>query len=165
MFPPLFPPLKQLCSRQSLTCLVTVFCFVTTSVGFPLEPVGMPHAGCQCGQELQRTGGCCCSRAQTSRRSESPSRACCVTKQATSCCAGKAKPGTSETPATNLVSACSCGHGTADGMLINDDPRLPAHTPLIQSSNPLEFCCPPFASVFIQHCSAPETPPPELCRL
>lgn len=165
MFPPVSPPLKQLCSRQSLTCLVTLFCFFTTSVGFPLEPVGTPQAGCQCGQELQRSGGCCCSRAKTSPKCENQSRSCCAQKQTKSCCAGKTKQGSNDSTAPALVSACGCGHGPAAGLLVNDDPRLPALPALILSSTPLEFCCPQISSVLPEHRLSPETPPPELCRL
>lgn len=162
MFLPVFPPLKQLCSRQSLICLVTLFCFFTTSVGFPLEPVGTPQAGCQCGQELQRAGGCCCSRSQASRKCESQPKSCCAKKQTRSCCTGKPKP---ETSKTVLVSACGCGHVPAAGLLVNDDPRLPALPSLILNPTPLEFCCLQISSILPEHRLAPETPPPELCCL
>ncbi|QDT88493.1 hypothetical protein [Gimesia algae] len=165
MFPPVFPPVKQICSRQSLTGLVTVFCFFTTSVGFPLEPVGTPQAGCQCGHELQSSGGCCCSLAQTSPKCESQPRSCCAKKQTRSCCTGKSKQETDQASKTALVSACGCSHGPVPGLLVNDDPRLPAQPTLILSSTPLEFCCPQVSRVLPEDCLAPETPPPEMCCL
>lgn len=165
MFPPKFPPLKQLCSRRFLTGLVTLFCFFTTSVGFPLEPLGTPQAGCQCGHELQSSGGCCCSRAKASPDCESQTRSCCIQKQTKSCCAGKQKSESKETSPPILISACGCGHGPAAGTLINDDPRLPGHPTLVLSSVPVEFFRPLMADVLPEHCLSPETPPPEVCSL
>ena len=165
MFPPIFSHLKQFCRHRSVTGLVTLFCFFTTSVGFPLEPLGTPQAGCQCGDELQSSGGCCCSRAKASPQSKQQTRSCCLRKQTKSCCAGKQKQGSDETSAPILISVCGCGHGPTAGMLVNDDPRLPAHPILVLSSISVEFFVALMADVLPEHHLLPETPPPELCSL
>ncbi len=164
MFPPDFPPLKPLCSRQSLICLVTLFCFLTTSVGFPLEPAGTPQAGCQCGKKLQASKSCCCSRATVASDSESQPRSCCVREQAKTCCATKTKQAPDET-APAMVAACGCGGTPAAGILINQDPRLVGPPTLILSSFLRESCCLRVSFFLPDLCLPPETPPPELCSL
>ena len=165
MFLPDFPPLKPFYSRKSLTCLVTLFCFLVTSLGISLEPVGTPQTGCQCSQELQASQSCCCSRAKGSNDSGSKPRSCCLRKQTKSCCVGKVKQIPDETSTASLVAACGCGGAPAAVMQINQDPRLMGQPTLILSSFLRESCCPRVLSFLPDHCFLPETPPPELCSL
>ncbi|MFH1299874.1 MAG: hypothetical protein ABIK07_02340 [Planctomycetota bacterium] len=165
MFPPRLSSLNHLRNRQFLTGTVTLVCFLMTSVGFPLEPVGMPRSGCQCGKELQQSNRCCCVKAVSSGCCQAETRSCCARKQIKSCCAGKTKQSPEETPVTPEISACGCGGSPAGGVLVNNAPRLQAKKTVIPETTFREKYCPQILVSFSNHSMSPETPPPEVCCL
>lgn len=187
----LINPLRQLLNRHHLTCLVTLLAFVASTVGVPVQLLGLPSAGCRCGEALQASGQCCCSKASrsgslrsccTAAAPKASPRSCCATQSnccskgpsqprqtcglsAKACCCASSRSTNPDVPASETLAftACGCGGGPADsGLLTNAEPRILTNATIVSAYQADVRCSPQSDLLPPCHSFPPETPPPEV---
>lgn len=187
----LINPLRHLLDRHHLTCFVTLLVFVASTVGIPVQLLGLPSAGCRCGEALQASGQCCCSKARrtgspvsccTTTAPQASTPSCCAKK--TSCCekspsqpsqscglsakaCGCVKSRSTSTDSSNsetlAFTACGCGGGPADaGLLTNTEPRILTNVAVVSAYQADIRWSPRSELLPPCHSFPPETPPPEV---
>lgn len=181
---------RQLLNRHNLTCIVTLWAFVASSVGLPLTPLGQPTSHCRCRDELKSAGQCCCSNAKDSITASS----CCETPKKTvaetscckrqrtcftkphstpqSCCAREPKssrPSTAPSPCSDsfrakvpAISACGCGVPSDAALATSAEPRSLGAVVMVVDHPNSERWLPPLETIPSGPSLPPETPPPKV---
>lgn len=129
--------------RQRGYSVITLLCYLCTSLGFAAELPGAPGVGCQCDSSLQQSGNCCCSK----RINFLQSRLTEGQPASAGCCAG-AGPASVQTPPT-LSSTARQSADNSDlpaccQKTVPANPAVPACCqPPVQSVKTSSTCCPP----------------------
>lgn len=172
------PLARQMFNRHNLACTLTLLAYIASSAGLSSQLGGQPTSGCRCGEGLKAAGQCCCMKAQ--RSSSSPSccekKATCCSKEisqpksccgtvAKSCCRSKpdSKTPDSSDLKTPAISACGCGGGPSNAVLLtNAEPRILANVAGISTYGDAVRWFPASELESLSHSTSPETPPPEV---